>query len=79
MSEEQPKAARDWSGAERDLVGLVGLGLLGAGLWWWWPPAALMVVGVLLLLAALVGTVLAAPEPRGPRERPQRTPRMRTE
>lgn len=37
-----------------DVVGLVGLALLGAGLWLWWPPAALCVVGGILVLLALL-------------------------
>ncbi len=37
----------------RDVIGGMGLGLLGAGLWLWWPPAALMVTGGILVLVAL--------------------------
>ena len=38
-----------------DVMALVGLGLLGAGLWMVWPPLALMVVGGLLLALGLAG------------------------
>jgi hypothetical protein len=38
-----------------DLLGLLGIGLLGAGLWLWWPAGALMVVGGLLLGLAILG------------------------
>lgn len=37
-----------------DLVFLVGLGILGAGLWLWWPPASLMITGGILVLAAFL-------------------------
>lgn len=37
------------------MVALVGMVLLGAGLWWWWPPAALMGIGGLLVAMAWGG------------------------
>jgi hypothetical protein len=40
-----------------DLLGLVGLLLLGAGLWLWWPPAALMVCGGVLVGLSVMGAV----------------------
>lgn len=40
-----------------DVVGLVGLLLLGWGLWLWWPPASLMVVGGLLVGLSLFGAI----------------------
>lgn len=49
---------RDRAGLVRDVVGLVGLVLLGAGIWMWWPPAALMICGGLLLAVALVSSLL---------------------
>ena len=39
----------------KEIVALLGLALLGAGLWLWWPPAALVVVGLVLLAGGIVG------------------------
>lgn len=36
-----------------DVVALVGLGLLGYGLWWVYWPLAFIVPGVLLLMVAM--------------------------
>ena len=44
----------------RDVMGLAGLGLLGAGLWLWWPPAALMICGGILLGLAVGSAILGA-------------------
>jgi len=41
-----------------DVLGLVGLVLLAAGLWLWWPPAALIVTGSILLGVAVVGALV---------------------
>lgn len=43
----------------RDTAGLIGLVLIGTGLWLVYPPAALITVGALLFGAAAAGTVLA--------------------
>ena len=37
----------------RDVVSLLGLLLIGAGLWQVWPPSALVVCGAILLYVAL--------------------------
>ena len=38
----------------RDIVGVVGIGLIAVGTWLVYPPAALVVTGVLLLAGALM-------------------------
>jgi hypothetical protein len=38
-----------------DVVALVGLLLLLAGLWWAYPPSAVMALGVALLTVAILG------------------------
>jgi hypothetical protein len=43
-----------------DLLAVVGLGTLGAGLWMIWPALALIVVGSLLLVMGIVGAWLRA-------------------
>lgn len=35
-----------------DIVGLLGMALLFAGLWWIYPPASLIVCGLILLVLA---------------------------
>ncbi len=37
-----------------DVLIVVGLALVGLGLWWIWPALAVIVVGLLLLTAGLV-------------------------
>lgn len=53
------EAMAEWGwGVDRtDVLVLVGLALLGAGLWLYWPPLALMVIGGLLLAIGLAGAV----------------------
>lgn len=48
-----------------DVLIVMGLLLLGAGLWWLSPPLALIIVGTVLLLVGLVGAWL-----RGKRVQP---------
>lgn len=38
-----------------DLVTLLGLALMTAGLWLWWPPLGLVALGLGLILAGLAG------------------------
>lgn len=38
---------------EADVIAVVGLGLLGWGLWMAWPPLAPTVTGVLLIVAGV--------------------------
>lgn len=38
-----------------DIVALLGLISLAAGVWWIYPPAALILVGVILLVVGVVG------------------------
>lgn len=53
--------------AANDVIGVLGLAGIGAGLWMWWPPAALMVVGALLLAIAVASAVIRA-QPADERE-----------
>lgn len=39
-----------------DVLAVVGIGLLGYGLWQIYPPLALIVTGVLVLAAAVLGS-----------------------
>ena len=45
-----------------DVIAILGLVLLAAGLWWFWPPLALIVIGALLLILALAGLINRAVE-----------------
>lgn len=38
-----------------DLLTLVGLGMVCAGLWWLYPPAALIICGAVLMAAGMRG------------------------
>lgn len=38
-----------------DVLAIVGVGMIGAGLWWHYPPASLVVVGSIVLAAAVLG------------------------
>lgn len=49
-----------------DVLGVVGLAMLGVGLWLWWPAASLMVCGGILLCVALASAVVRGL--RGPGE-----------
>lgn len=47
------KIARHIDG--NDVLAVVGIALLGVGLWWVYPPVALIVVGSLLVKLAIWG------------------------
>jgi hypothetical protein len=52
-----------------DLLVLLGLVLLGIGLWWVWPPLGLIVPGAVLLIVGLVTAMWrrpGGPPPGGP-------------
>lgn len=38
-----------------DILALIGVALLGAGVWWIYPPAALILVGALMIVVGIVG------------------------
>lgn len=47
-------AAQGWFD-RRDIVGLAGLALVGAGAWWVFPPAGLIIPGAILVSVAIFG------------------------
>ena len=42
-----------------DILGIIGLLLVGTGVWQWSWPAALIVIGVILIITAIFGAVNA--------------------
>ena len=50
-----------------DVVALVGLGLVGAGLWFVYWPLALIVPGAVLVVVGILGARNAGSEGRGDR------------
>ena len=44
----------------RDLLAVLGAGLIGYGAWLAWPPAGFMAAGTLLVLVWLVGSLRGA-------------------
>lgn len=57
MSEDKEAKARsfDWID-RRDFVCMLGLGMLGTGLWWLSPAAGLIIPGAILTYISIFGT-----------------------
>lgn len=51
--------------AWRELVGIIGLALLGWGLWLAWPPLCPIAIGSLVLLFSVVGYLREPRKPTG--------------
>lgn len=54
-----------WRPGVEDWLALVGLALLGVGLWLVWPPLAFVVIGALLLVAAWLIVIWRLAQARG--------------